>query len=333
MNIFVTGATGFIGRRLVQRLLAEGCRVRCLARHPERAAAWLGGQVEIIPGSVHDGAALAAAMRGCGGLFHLANLYSMWERRPGDFYRVNVEGTQTVLASARQAGVGRVVYISTAVVYGRPAACPFTEDDPPGPRLFSAYARTKAAAERLAWDFHHRFGLPLVVLYPGIVLGAGDDKPSGHYIQDLVRRRLPSTIFHHSPATYVYVGDVVEALIQAMTRPQAVGQKYLLGAEVLTGREFTQLVSAVSAVPLPPLRLPDPLVLAAAGLFSAAAALTGRPPLWGLSLDAARTLWHGFCFDGSKAQRELGIVYTPIRAALAEAIASYLKKGNTDQPG
>jgi hypothetical protein len=72
---------------------------------------------------------------------------------------------------------------------------------------------------------------------PGIVLGPGDEKASGQYIQDLMRRRLPSTIFHDSLATYVYIGDMVEAMVQAAVRPQAAGQKYLVGAHTLSGRK------------------------------------------------------------------------------------------------
>ena len=86
-----------------------------------------------------------------------------------------------------------------------------------------------------------RKGLPLVVLYPGIVLGAGDEKASGQYIQDIIRRRVPSTIFHHSCATYVYVEDVVEAMLRAAEKPETVGQKYLIGKYNLDGRSYAAL--------------------------------------------------------------------------------------------
>ena len=323
MIFFVTGATGFIGRHLVRRLLSEGHQVRCLARQPEKATRLFGREVDVVAGCVNDGDSLRNAMCGCDGMFHLANLYSMWEEHPARFAEVNVDGTRAVLECALTCGVGRVVYVSTVAVYGRPAACPFTEEAQPGPELFSEYARTKAAAEQIAWTVHRQRGLPLVVLYPGIVLGAGDEKASGRYIQDIIRRRVPSTIFHHSPATYVYVEDLVEAMLQAMARPEVVGQKYLIGGYTLSGSQYARLVSEVSGVPLPWLRLPDWMVLTAAYLLTALSGLTRRPPVWGLSVDAAWTMKNGFAIDGSKAQRDLGITYTPLQIALSEAIASY----------
>lgn len=322
MKVFVTGATGFIGKHLVRRLIAEGHQVRCLVRPSSQTAALRQLGVELSPGDVNNDAALQAGMAGCDWVFHLANLYSMWEPDPERFTRINVAGTRSVLSAARAARVRRVIYVSTVAVYGEPAEKPFDETCQPGPELFSAYARTKAAAERLAWEFYCD-GLPLVVLYPGIVLGAGDEKASGHYIQDIIRRRVPSTIFHNSTSIYVYVEDVVDALLCAAANPRAVGQKYLLGKYALTGREFADLVSQVSGVPLPPFRFPDWLVISVAYLLTGLAYIFRRPPLWGLSIDASQTLKHGFCCDGSKAERELGIHYTPVRQALEAAITSY----------
>lgn len=323
MKVFVTGATGFIGKHLVRRLVDEGHQVRCLVRQSSKLAFLKSLGVELVYGDVSDREAIERDLVGCDWLIHLANLYSMWEPDPRRFEEVNVEGTRAVMEAALACGTQKVVYVSTVAVYGKPAAVPFTEKDAPGPVYFSEYARTKAAAEELAWRYYHENGLPLVVLYPGIVLGAGDDKASGRYIQDLIRRRCPSTIYHHSCANYVYVGDVVAALLKAAENPETVGEKYLIGKYVLDGRSYAQLISEVSGVGLPPFRFPDWIVTAAAYLLTGFANLTHVPPLWGLSIDAGRTLKEGFIFDGSKAERELGITYTPIRRALAEAVASY----------
>ena len=162
-----------------------------------------------------------------------------------------------------------------------------------------------------------------MVLYPGIVLGAGDDKASGHYIKDIIRKRVPSTIFHNAPATYVYVEDVVDAMLSAAEKPETVGQRYLIGKHTLNGRDYANLISEVSGVPLPIFRLPDWIVMTAAYLLTGISAISRRPPLWGLSIDAGHTLRNGFWIDGGKAEKELGITYSPVREALAEAIASY----------
>ena len=322
MNIFVTGATGFIGKHLVKRLSADGHRVCCLVRSAGRAQALHDPDLELIYGDVNDRQALQRGMHNCDWLFHLANLYSMWEPDNSRYDIVNAAGTRVVLECAAAAGVKKVVYVSTAAVYGKPDEVPFDENSRPGARLFSKYARSKAAADQLAWDFYRR-GLPLVVLYPGIVLGAGDDKASGQYIQDIIRRRVPSTIFHNSSASYVYVGDVVEAMVRAAEKPATVGQRYLVGGTVLSGRAYARLISEVAGVKLPLLRLPDWTVLLAAYLLTGLSSLTRRPPIWGLSIDAGWTLKNGFQFDGSRAEKELGLQYTPIRQALSEAVQSY----------
>jgi len=227
------------------------------------------------------------------------------------------------MQAAVQAGVNKVVYLSTAAVYGRPADLPFTEDSRPGPTTFSEYARTKALGNQLAWQACQQHGLPLCVLYPGIVLGAGDDKPSGKYISDILRHRVPSTIFHHSITTYVYVGDVADAILRAAELADTTGKKYLLGNTRLNGKQYVELIRDVSGVSLPWFHFPDFMVMAASYLLTGLSTITRRPPFWGLSIDASQTLQQGFQYDGSKAERELGIIYTPIRQALAEAIASY----------
>lgn len=328
MKVFITGGTGFIGKYVVRRFVEEGHRVRCLVRDPGRLDGLTQLGIEIIRGDVFSQAALLQGMRGCDWVIHLAGQYAMWHPDPASFGRVNGEGTRSVLRAALECGARKVVHVSTAAVYGKPAECPFREDSNPGPVLFSRYAESKAAGERAAWKLYEERGLPLVVLYPGIVLGAGDDRASGQYLKLILFRRTPSTIFHDSPATYAHVRDVAEAALRAAAKPGNLGEKYLIGRDVLTGRQLAALVHDVSGVRLPPLRLPDPVVQAASYLFTGLAGLIHRPPLWTLSIDAAKTLKNGFVFDGSKAGRELGLKYTPVRQAMVEAVEWYRAREN-----
>jgi dihydroflavonol-4-reductase len=330
-KIFITGGTGFIGARLVRRLVRDAHPLVCLVRRPASAGLDL-PQVTLVPGDVTDADSVRAGMQGCTRVIHLAGLYSMWRRDPGEFARVNVEGTRNVLQAALDAGVERVVNISTVAVYGVPHDRPFQESSAPGKTMLSEYARTKSLADGLAWSFYREHGLPVTSLYPGIVLGAGDHKASGSYIQDYVFRRIPSTIFHDSWATYVSVDDVAEAIARATWDPRALGQRYLVGQAQRNGREYAHLIHQVSGVPAPLFELPDWMVTSAAYLLTALAQLTGISPLWGLSVDAAHTLHAGFRFDGTKIQRELGLEYTPIEAALREAIESYRAERNKPEP-
>ncbi len=323
MRIFITGATGFIGKHLLRRLSQTDHEARCLVRNPAKTAIVRAAGATPVPGSLSDRAALRDGLRGCDWVFNLAGLYAMWHPDRRAFQRTNIEGTRNVMECALEAGVSKVVHISTVAVYGKPAESPFNEDSAPGPAQFSEYGRTKAIGDRFAWRLHHHKGLPLVALYPGIVLGPGDDKASGQYIQDILWRRVPSTIFHHSVETYVHVRDVVEAILRVAERPDTVGKRYFLGKEQLNGRDFARLIGTLGNVRLPPVPFPDPLVLAVARILTCLANLTGRSPWWGLSVDAGRTLKEGFAFDGSRAEQQLNLVYTPVMIALAEAIASY----------
>ncbi|TLN23654.1 SDR family NAD(P)-dependent oxidoreductase [bacterium] len=326
MNVFITGGTGFIGSHLARRLAAEGHHLRCLARPTSRVEELRALGAEIVVADLHDREGLRQAMQGCEWVFHLANLYAMWHPRPEEFEQTNVEGTRCVMEAALDAGVRKVVYVSTVAVYGKPDGRPFNEESAPGPRPFSAYGRSKAAGDRLVWELNQRRGLPVVTLYPGIVLGPGDDKPSGIYIQDLIRGRVPTPIFRRSVETYAAVQDVAEAALRAAERPDTVGKRYLIGGERLNGMEYARQICAVSGARVPWMRLPDFFVIAAAYFFTLRSNFTGTPPPWGLSVDAAWTLYHGFDFDGSRAARELGFSYTPVRQVLAEAVAWYRKR-------
>jgi dihydroflavonol-4-reductase len=308
MRILITGATGFIGSHLIRRLTGTPHELRCLVRDPggraARALACRGA--EIVPGDVTDPDSVRRAVDGCDAVVHLANIYSFWERDPRSYDAVNVAGTAHVMEAALAAGVSKVVHLSTVEAL---------ESAPRDNR----YARSKYAGEQRAWAAARR-GLPLVVLAPGAVLGRGDRKPTGRYIRDLARRRLPFALRTRTVLTFVHVRDVVEAIVQALERPEAVGKRYIVGVHQVAIGELNRLVSEIAGVPLPEWRLPDVLVLPAAALLTGLARITGRPPAWGLSLDMARVLRRGFRYDGSAAARELGFSYSPIRDAVAEML-------------
>lgn len=308
MRILITGATGFIGGNLMRRLAGSTPELRCLVRDAEsRAARALACRgAEIVAGDVTDPETVRRAVAGCDAAIHLANIYSFWERDPRVYDAVNVAGTAHVMEAALAAAVSKVVHLSTVEAL---------ESAPRDNR----YARSKYAGEQRAWAAARR-GLPLVVLYPGAVLGRGDRKPTGRYIRDLARRRLPFALCTDTVLTFVHVRDVVEAIVQALERPEAVGKRYIVGVHQVAIGELNRMVSEIAGVPLPAWRLPDGLVLPVAAALSAVARVSGRPPAWGLSLDLARLLRRGFRYDGSAAARELGFSYSPIRDAVAEML-------------
>ncbi len=323
MRAFVTGGTGFIGSFVVRRLLEGGHQVRCLVRPAAGREPLRAPGAETVPGDLSDRAALQAGMKECDWVIHGAAAYTLWTNDPAIFRAANVDGVRNVMECALEAGVAKVVHIGSVVTLGKVTAPLASEKTPAAPGHPSEYARSKWEGEEIAWRLRETRGLPLVVIMPGGVFGPGDPKATGHYIQDLMGGRMPATIFNDRPFPWVHVRDVAEGIVRAAEKQGNEGERYILAAENLTFGDINRLVSEISGARLPRWRMPDPLALAMAHLLTAISGLTGRAPMLGMSVDQLRTMRDGFRADGGKAARDLGIRYTPIRAAIEEAIGSY----------
>jgi dihydroflavonol-4-reductase len=331
MRIFLTGATGFIGSRFVRKIMQTPYQLRCLVRNRAAGCELERAGAEVLVGGIGDRDVLRSGMSGCDAVVNLAALYSFWAPDKVEYQRVNVEGTRKVLESALEAGINKVVHVSTVAVFGKPQESPFHEDTPVGPIQFSEYARTKYQGDLIAWEMHEKEGLPLVVIYPGAVLGPQDPKATGEYIERLLARRMPSTVFDNVMFPWVYVGDVAEALLKAVQKEDNVGAKYIVVGENLTFGDLNRTVARFSGVALPRLSMPGPLAMPTAAFLTLLANITKRPPLWGMALDQIRTMREGAIADGSKAARELRVEYTPIETAVKEAVESFLGKISTSR--
>ncbi len=151
MKIFITGATGFIGKLLVDRLARTEHEMYCLVRATSQADTLKELGAELIEGDVTNKSSIIQGMSGCDWVVHLANLYSFWEPDKRLYSNVNIEGTQNVMECALETGVTKVMHISTALIYGKPADQPFTEESAVGPIRFSTYAQTKYEGD-LIWQ-------------------------------------------------------------------------------------------------------------------------------------------------------------------------------------
>ncbi len=327
MRIFITGATGFIGTHLVRRLAQTEHELVCLARNTSKVDELHRLGVALVTGDVTDKNSVLQGMRGCQWVINLANLYSFWEPDRQIFTDINVTGTRNVMECALETGVSKVVHVSTCGIYGKPAECPFCEHSPVGHQRFSEYFRTKYEGDLIAWELYEKKGLPLLMIYPLAVLGPGDPKATGRYIQDLINRRVPARVLENSIFTFVHVRDVAEAIVRAAEKENNIGEKYLVGKHQFTWGEISRMISEISGVALPKMRLPDFLTVFNARFLTLVADLIKKPPLWGMAIEQIRTMKEGVQADGSKVERELGISYTPIRVALEEAIASYQAGG------
>jgi nucleoside-diphosphate-sugar epimerase len=235
-KILVTGATGFIGGRLVEELVGrQGCRVRALVHNFANAPRIARFPVEMVGGDVADEAAVTRAAQGCDVIVHAAmgTTGNAQARR-----RATVAGTEAVLKAARAAKVERVVHLSTISVYGMTPDGDLHEQDRRG-RLPDAYSRDKAAAEKLALHYHRKKGLPVAILQPTIVYGPFAQSWT---ISPLAALRTEQVILPEGGAglcNAVYVDDVVDAIVRAAHVPEAVGECFLVSApEPVTWKEF-----------------------------------------------------------------------------------------------
>ncbi len=319
-KIAITGATGFVGRHVVERLLAEpGLELRSLVRPTSQREPLeaLGPRVELVEGDVCEPESLRRLLDGAWGVIHLAGYRDFWSRDRELYYRLNTRGAENVFRAALEAKVEKVVQVSTPLAFGVPASIPFDEDTAPGPHP-SDYARSKHLGDEAGWRLHRGQGLPLAVVHLAAVIGAGDPRPTME-VRRAVERRLPVLVGADTTYTYVHVRDAAEAIVRALLEPKSVGRRYLIGTERASTREYFEIIGELADVPVPRWNLPEAALLPLARVLERVSAVTGRRTP--LPVDILKTTAAGsLIFDGSRAKEELGMSYTPLREALREAV-------------
>jgi nucleoside-diphosphate-sugar epimerase len=233
----VTGGTGFIGGRLVERLILEhGADVRVLVRNFARAPRIAQFPIEMIYGDVTNPSDVERAADGCEVVFHCAALGSKGSREIR--HLVNVEGTRNVLEAAMHTGVKRVVYLSSLTVYGD---TPDGDLDETAPRRYSGniYSDTKLDAEKVVLDYVEKYGLPVAVLQPATVYGPFGGYWTTYTLERLKTERVVLVNGGDGLCNAVYIDDVVSAILLAAVKEEAVGEAFLIsGEQPVTWRDF-----------------------------------------------------------------------------------------------
>lgn len=325
-RVFLTGASGFVGGHILRELRASGYPVRALVRAPGAIAPDASTQIAV--GDLRAPGEFARALEGCRWLIHCAALYSFSPRDRRAIHAVNVVGTHGLLEAARLAGIERVVFTSSSAALGAARdGRARTESDwaPEGPA--AGYHHSKLEQERAAFASR----VPVISLLPTAPVGPGDAKPTptGKMVLDFARgamRSLPPP----GGLNLVPVEDVARAHVRALTQGRT-GERYILGGENLTLDEVWSMLSDVTGVPMPRLRAPYALALAAGYADELRCRL--RPgvepavPLEGVKMSRDRMF-----ADSSKARAELDFHPGPVRDALSRAVAYYRETGMLDAP-
>jgi dihydroflavonol-4-reductase len=325
MKTLVTGATGFIGAAVVRELLKEGAEVRVTLREDSDTRNIDGLDVERVYGDIRDREAMRLALQGCETLYHVAAYFAHWSLNKDLFYAINVEGTKTILEAALAQGVERVIYTSTSNTIGAHGADNLVNEQAEfnQGKTGDHYAISKYLAEIEAMKIYRK-GLPLVVVNPTLVIGAGDIKPtpSGKLIIDIVNREMPGYI--DGATNIIDVQDVARGHLLAARKGRP-GERYIFGNENVTVGDFFGLVAGIGGVKPPALKLPYRAALALGYVLDAAARMTKHPPVFTLS--QVRIGKMGEHFDNSKAVNELGLPLTPIDITVRNTIDWFRQKG------
>ncbi len=321
MNIFLTGANGFVGRELLQALLRKGHRVHALLRHPNQVPDTGDPNLVRFTGDITKPETLLPAMRGCEAVYHIAAFARMQAFDRSRFYKVNTEGTRHVLEAAARSGVRKLVFTSTAGVMGPSLREPICESDPRITSFSNDYELSKMLAEQLVTECASRRLFDTVIVSPSAVFGPGQETYSNaltRFSRNFLRRGFAFVpMYQQALANYTFIEDLVEGHQLAMEHGRS-GEKYLLGGENLSlASVLAGIRQAVGNkgifIPLPRL-----LLQPAFSMICQASALFRRDAP--VSPELLHKLYYNRCLCCEKAAAELGYRITPFETAITKTI-------------
>ncbi|HZS12561.1 MAG TPA: hopanoid-associated sugar epimerase [Nitrospirales bacterium] len=326
MKALVTGATGFIGSAVARALVAAGVEVRALTRAGSTLNAIADLPIEPVTGDLRDPASLRRALAGCEQLYHVAAHYALWAQDPSIFYDINVTGTRSLLEAARDVGIRRIVYTSTIGAIGLPPEGGLGDENTPvaESQMAGDYKRSKYLAEQVVRTFAAD-GLPVVIVNPSAPVGAGDIKPTptGQMIVDFMKGRMFAYI--ETGMNLIDVDDVAAGHLLAMERG-GIGERYILGNRNLSLRDIFEMLSRITGVPAPKVKLPRLAILPLAYADRwIADYITHRAPR--IPLEGIRMAKYRMHYDCRKAVRELGLPQSPVETALDKAVTWFRVHG------
>ena len=320
MNVFVSGATGFIGASLVRRLASQGHIVHALYRSEEKAKLILTENVRLFKGDILDKLSVLEAMKGCTQGYHIAAFAGVWAKDPGLIRRLNVEATLSIIDAAGRQGMERLVVTSTAGILGPSSTTAVNEQTPVPESFFTQYESSK-------WEMEQEIARlrimqpEIVIVNPTRVYGPGLLSESngvtrmiGRYIEGKWKL-IPGNGL--KSGNYVYIEDVVAGHLLAMEKGRS-GERYVLGGENISYRRLFELTREISGVIYRLFRIPLWIMLSAAWLMKMMALISGNPPL--IVPGLVRKFNHHWIVSSEKAREQLGYEPLDAREGLARTI-------------
>lgn len=316
----MTGGSGVVGSAVVRHLVDRGDEVRGLARSEESARVLDGLGCRVVTGDLLDFEALTRLFEGAELVFHVAGVNEMCSLDPGGMWRVNVEGTTAVLDAASRVGVRRIVHTSSAATIGEAKGQEGTERSPHRGLFLSEYERSKTVGERLI--LHTDRDIEVVAVNPSSVQGPGRASGTGALLLAAARGRMP--ILVDSTFSIVDIDDCARGHLAAADRGEA-GERYLLSGHVTTVREAVGYLTRTRPGVRRPWFIRPEVVTSVAGLAGTISNAFGKQAL--LCPESARVLLHGHRYDGTRAERDLGITYAPLGETFRRTVEWFSAQG------
>ncbi len=323
MRVMLTGATGFLGGHLLERLLLESVEVAAVVRSEVAAQELRAHGVTAVVGPLEDPAVFGEALsRPTDCVFHVAADTSTWRGHSERQTRTNVEGTRNVLAAATAAGVRRIVHTSSVSAFGQQEET-LTEDSAKlGKGSWINYERTKAIAEELVLEADARGAIEAVILNPAHILGPGDTHNWASLFLLVDQGKLPGA--PPGSGAFADVREVAKAEIEAWRLP-AHGEQFLLGGVQASFLELIQTIASELDRKAPAKPMPAGFIRGYARVLDAISRVTGREPP--LTPQAVSFTCHHLKVDSSKAMRELGYQSTPLDVLVHDTCAWLRNQG------
>lgn len=319
---FVTGATGFVGRHLIDVLSEQGWDIAAGVRDEARARALIGDRATYVAADLTDGASLREALpEAVDCVFHVAADTSTWAREAERQYRVNVEGTSALLQAALDRKARRMVHVSSIVAYG-PHADTIDDATPRlGAESWVSYVHTKAFAERKVKEAVER-GLDAVIVNPTDIVGRYDDQNWVRMIEMVASGTLPAV--PPGNGNFANGRAVAEGILAAYEKGRA-GENYILGGPYASFHEFLSLAADKLGKPAPGKPVPALILKSMATLLAGVSAITGRRPM--ITREEAYFACQSYTVNFDKAVSELGYRNVPLEQSVDEAIDYLREKG------
>ena len=326
MNVFLTGATGFVGSHVARAYAAQGAKLLLLTRKSSNLASLEGVAADTVTGDLRNAESLRSALTGCDALVHVAADYRLWVPDPADMYKANVEGTRDLLRIAREVGVPRVVYTSSVATMGFTKTdtivdetTPVTEAD-----MIGHYKRSKWLAEQEAIAAA-RAGQHVMILNPTTPIGPMDRKPTptGRIVVDFLNRNFPAYV--DTGLNLVDVAEIARMHVEALTKGTP-SERYILGGENLTLKQILDRMAAISGLPSPKHKVPHAVAMAFAFFDETITGkLRGKEPR--ATVEAVRMGRKMMWASSAKAERDLGFQVKSVDHALQAAMEWFVANG------